>query len=614
VRDVGKALGFSLDAVDCLAKSIQWWDGQWLAPERLLELKLDVDSRVIQHLMALVNALIGFPRHLSQHLGGFVISDEPLSELVPIENATMANRTCIQWDKDDLDALGLLKVDVLALGMLSAIRKGLQYVSDSTGKLITLADVPSEDPAVYEMLQKGDSMGVFQVESRAQMSMLPRLKPACYYDLVIEVALVRPGPIQGDMVHPYLARRMAKEPVTYPNDAMRAVLERTLGVPIFQEQVMSLAIVAAGFTPGEADQLRRGMAAWRRAGSMAQFEKKLMAGMQARGYAEGFAEQIVRQIHGFGEYGFPESHSASFALLVYVSAWLKCHHPAAFACALLNSQPMGFYAPAQLVQDAQRHGVEVRPVDVQYSYYDCTLEQACEARPAMRLGLRMVKGLSRVASQALLKARKKSAFKNVEDLAARGHLRKQDLEALAAADALKGFARHRHLAWWQVSGLEPPMALFETLRFQEPEPMLRKPQEGEDIVADYAHVGLSLRRHPVALVRARLRALGVSQACDLKNTCNNAAIRVAGLVACRQRPGTASGVIFVTLEDETGYVNVIVWPNVFNKHRKILLGARLLMVTGTVQRQGEVRHVIARRLGDLSAWVRELTISPRDFN
>ncbi|HEX2241910.1 MAG TPA: error-prone DNA polymerase, partial [Gammaproteobacteria bacterium] len=405
VRDIGKALGLSLDAIDTLAKSIQWWDGQWLPPARLSELGLDPNSRVIKQLIALVNTLIGFPRHLSQHTGGFVISNGPLSELVPIENAAMQDRTVIQWDKDDLDALGLLKVDVLGLGILTAIRKGLQYVSDYTGKPMTMADIPVEDPAVYAMLQRADSVGVFQVESRAQMSMLPRLKPACYYDLVIQVAIVRPGPIQGDMVHPYLRRRALKEDITYPSAAVRGILSRTLGVPIFQEQVMSLAITIAGFSPGEADQLRRSMTAWRRAGQLERFEHKLLQGMRARGYSEAFAGQIVRQIRGFGEYGFPESHSASFALLVYVSAWLKCHYPAAFTCALLNSQPMGFYAPAQLVQDAQRHGVEVRPVDVRYSEYDCTLEQVPSNQPALRLGLRMVKGLPKAGGEAVVSAR-----------------------------------------------------------------------------------------------------------------------------------------------------------------------------------------------------------------
>ncbi|MDQ4147637.1 MAG: error-prone DNA polymerase [Pseudomonadota bacterium] len=613
VRDIGKALGLSLDAIDTLAKSIQWWDGQWLPSARLSELGLDPNSRVIKQLIALVNTLIGFPRHLSQHTGGFVISNGRLSELVPIENAAMPDRTVIQWGKDDLDALGLLKVDVLSLGILTAIRKGLQYMSDYTGKPMTMADIPVEDPAVYAMLQRADSVGVFQVESRAQMSMLPRLKPACYYDLVIQVAIVRPGPIQGDMVHPYLRRRALKEDITYPSAAVRGILSRTLGVPIFQEQVMSLAITIAGFSPGEADQLRRSMTAWRRAGQLERFEHKLLQGMRARGYSEAFAGQIIRQIRGFGEYGFPESHSASFALLVYVSAWLKCHYPAAFTCALLNSQPMGFYAPAQLVQDAQRHRVEVRPVDVRYSEYDCTLEQVPSNQPALRLGLRMVKGLPKAGGEAVVSAREKQVFKDVEDLAARACLNKKDIEALAASDALQGLASHRHRAWWKVAGLQEPLPLFETLRFKESEVLLRKPEEGEDIAADYAHIGLTLRRHPVALVRENLDALNVWRACDLQ-TARDGLVRVAGLITCRQRPGTASGVVFITLEDETGYINVIVWPQLAEKQRRALLGARLLMVIGTLQQESGVLHVVARRLEDLSAWIGDLVTYPRDFS
>jgi error-prone DNA polymerase len=617
IRDVGKALGLSHEVVDRLAKSVQWWDKDGLPPARLIELGIDVDSTAARYLVPLVNTLVGFPRHLSQHTGGFVISEGRLSELVPIENAAMPDRTVIQWDKDDLDALGLLKVDVLALGMLTAIRKGLTYISEYTGKPMTMADVPAEDPAVYEMLSNADSVGVFQVESRAQMSMLPRLRPRCFYDLVIEVAIVRPGPIQGEMVHPYLARRTAAEPVTYPSEAVRAVLARTLGVPIFQEQVMSLAMIAAGFTPGETDQLRRSMAAWRRDGALDQLEHKLLEGMRTRGYADTFAQQIVRQIQGFGEYGFPESHSASFALLVYVCAWLKCHHPAAFTCALLNSQPMGFYAPSQLVQDARRHGVEVRPVDVRVSQYDCTLEanpdSHSDSQPALRLGLRMVKGLTQVGVNALTAARAQAPFDDLPDLVVRAKLHKGDLEALAAADALRGLTGHRHRAWWQAAGIEKSLPLIETPRFDEPEPLLRKPREGEDILADYAQTGLTLRRHPLALLRSRLTALGVRPACKLAQLRNHSHVRVAGLVTCRQRPGTASGVVFVTLEDETGYVNVIVWPSVAERQRSALLGARLLMVNGKLQREGDVSHVIARRLIDLSTWIGHLAAVSRDF-
>ena len=579
VRDAGKALGLPAAEVDRLAKGFAFWD-QRIKPSNLV--------------FEIAAMLVGFPRHLSQHVGGFVISRGPLAELVPIENAAMPERTVIQWDKDDLEALGLLKVDVLALGMLSAIRRGLEMAGTK------IEEVPPEDPAVYAMIQKADTIGVFQIESRAQMSMLPRLKPANYYDLVIEVAIVRPGPIQGGMVHPYLRRRRGLEAVVYPSSQVKKVLERTLGVPIFQEQVMELAMVAAGFTPGEADQLRRSMAAWRRSGSLDRFEEKLKRGMRANGYSAEFAESIYRQILGFGEYGFPESHSASFALLVYVSSWLKLHHPAAFCAALLNSQPMGFYAPAQLVQDARRHGVEVRPPDVNASDWDCTLEAG-----ALRLGLRMVSGLSEAEGRRLAQTR---PFESIHELS----LNKKDLRCLASAGALQSLAGHRRLAHWAAAGaarrapLDAPAA--------ERAPQLAAPREGEDIVADYASLGLTLGRHPLALIRSHLEKRRVVTAKNMNALPHGTAARTAGLVTCRQRPDTASGVIFVTLEDETGNVNVVVWRRLSERQKTELLGARLLAVHGVIERDGDVVHLVARRLLDYSVLLGPLTAPSRDFH
>ncbi len=585
IRDVGKALGLGRDQIERLAKSVRWWDGRRITPEGLREAGFSPDNPLIRRLTRLVEEIVGFPRHLSQHVGGFIIAADRLCRLVPIENAAMAERTVIQWEKDDLEALGLLKVDVLALGMLSAIRKALDYINRYHGTELTMATIPAEDPAVYRMIQRADTIGVFQIESRAQMSMLPRLRPRCFYDLVIQIAIVRPGPIQGDMVHPYLMRRSGREPVTYPSPQVEKVLRRTLGVPIFQEQVMQLAMVAAGFSAGEADQLRRAMAAWKRKGGLERFEQKLLAGMRERGYPERFARQIFRQIRGFGEYGFPESHSASFALLAYLSAWLKCHHPAAFTCALLNSQPMGFYAPAQLVQDAARHGVEIRPVDLRHSERECTLERGSEGRPALRLGLRLVKGLSAAATEQLLNARRAAPFRNLQDIVSRSRLRRSNLEALAAADALQELAGNRHHASWQASGTEQPLPLLPTPYFNEPEPLLRQPTEGEEVIADYASTGLSLKQHPLALLRERLSERNIHTAQELWQLPSGSHARVAGLVIGRQRPGSASGVIFVTLEDETGNSNIIVWPKFAEQQRNPLLKAKLLVVAGTVQQE-----------------------------
>jgi len=685
-----------------------------------------------------------------------------LDELVPIENAAMPDRTVIEWDKDDLDALGLLKVDVLGLGMLSAIRRAFQMVNEFglsrvPGKL-DLATVPGEDKAVYEMICRADTVGVFQIESRAQMSMLPRLRPQNYYDLVIEVAIVRPGPIQGEMVHPYLRRRNGEEAVTYPSEKVKAVLERTLGVPIFQEQVMQLAIVAAGFSPGEADRLRRAMAAWKRKGGLEPFQRQLIDGMRERGYPESFAHQIFNQILGFGEYGFPEcvvgetrvvdadtgrwltidevirgqarfdntlacdddlrlrkrkvlrvmrsgvkpvlrlrtalgheivataehpfmtmagwlqlgklkvgdalamacsvpapgqrvywdriveieaagsqetydlqiegdhnflanhfvvhnSHAASFALLVYTSAWLKHYEPAAFCAALINSQPMGFYAPAQLVRDARAHGVEVRTVDVASSDWDCTLERRTDGRPALRLGLRLVKHLSSEGAARLLAARATRVFDGIADLAGRAELDRRDLEALAAADALAGVTGHRHRAVWQVSGVERALPLLPAATVpEEGIPLLRAPREGQDIVADYGSTGLTLRRHPLCLLREKLQRRGVLPTQDLWGQPNGKQVITAGLVITRQRPGSASGVIFVTMEDETGYVNLIVWNSVAVAQRAALLESRLLEVHGTLQREGDVQHVIAQRLTNLSAMLGDLTVASRNFH
>jgi len=603
VRDLGKALGFAPEQVERAARSLAWWDGRRVLPERLAQAGLDPASPALQRLVALTGELVGFPRHLSQHVGGFVISRGPLAELVPVENAAMPERTVIQWDKDDLEALGLLKVDVLALGMLSAIRRALDFLG------LKMHQVPAEDPAVYAMMQKADTVGVFQIESRAQMSMLPRLRPACFYDLVIEVAIVRPGPIQGGMVHPYLRRRRGLEPVAYPSAAVQGVLERTLGVPIFQEQVMQLAVVAAGFTPGEADRLRRSMAAWKRKGGLEPFEERLVQGMLERGYRREFAEALYRQILGFGEYGFPESHSASFALLVYVSAWLKCHHPAAFCAALLNSQPMGFYAPAQLVQDARRHGVAVRPPEVGASLWDCTLEGG-----ALRLGLRMVGGLAQAAGAKIVAARARGAFASVEDLSRRAALGRRDLDCLAAGGALAALAGHRRQAHWAAAGIAQAAGVLREASIDEPALVLPPPGEGEDIVADYASLGLSLGRHPLALLRPRLSRLGLLPAVTVHTRAHGSRARAAGLVTCRQRPDTASGVIFVTLEDETGCVNVVVWRDLIERQRRELLGARLLAVEGRIERDGEVVHLIAERLTDRSALLGRLLAPSRDFH
>jgi error-prone DNA polymerase len=610
LRDVGRALGIELDRIDALSKSQHWFDGRHISAERLAENGFDPESPLCRLWVELTQALIGFPRHLSQHPGGFVIARETLAQLVPVENASMPDRSVIQWDKDDLDALGLIKVDILALGMLSAIRRALSF----TG--MVMQDVPAHDDAVFDMLCRGDSVGVFQVESRAQMSMLPRLRPRNFYDLVVEVAIVRPGPIQGGMVHPYLKRRNGEEAVSYPSAEVKQALERTLGVPIFQEQVMQLAILAADFTPGEADSLRRAMAAWKRKGGLGPFHERLVGRMVEKGYEREFAESIFKQIEGFGEYGFPESHAASFALLVWVSAWLKHHRPDAFLAALLNSLPMGFYAPAQLVRDAREHGVQVRPADVRHSQWESTLEPLHgQALQAVRLGFNRIDGLGEAPAQRLVAARAQRPFESVEDLCRRAALDNHALQCLAQADALQALAGHRHQAAWAVRGIDArPTPMLRATRTQEDEtPQLPMPALAEETLADYRATGLSLKAHPLALLRTQLDAFKVQPAAVL-NLCRHGQLaRASGIVTHRQRPETAKGTVFVTLEDDTGHVNVIVWPAVVQAQRKPLLASRLMTVFGIWQREGEVRHLVARHLIDHSHLLAGLASRSRDF-
>ncbi len=614
LRDLGQVLGLARDQLDRLSANIAWWDSPDVLPDRLREAGFDPENPRLARLLELLPQLLGMPRHLSQHVGGFVISRGPLHELAPIENAAMEGRSVIQWDKDDLEALGLLKIDVLALGMLSAIRRAFGLIETFRGRRLTMATIPAEDPAVYRMIQRAETIGVFQIESRAQMAMLPRLKPVRFYDLVIEVAIVRPGPIQGDMVHPYLRRRQGLEPVSYPSDEVREVLGRTLGVPIFQEQVMKVAMVAAGFSAGEADQVRRSMAAWRRRGGLEGFERRLIDGMCRRGYPREFARRIYQQILGFGDYGFPESHAASFALLVYVSAWLKRHEPAAFFAALLNSLPMGFYAPAQLVAEARRGGVEVRPVDVRYSDWFCTLEKDGRGEPALRLGLLRVKGLSRKGAECLLAMRRRRAFRDSDDLQQRGRLDRRDLRALAAADALRGLVGNRYQSHWQVAGAETQLPLFGGQGREEGVALLPTPQPGNELIADYASTGLSLRGHPLALLRPELERRRLRSAAALAELPDNAHARAAGLVISRQRPGSAGKVVFITLEDETGYVNLVIWSRVLERWRAAILGASLLAVSGRLQRESGVAHLIVARARDLTDLLGGLDAPSRDFH
>jgi error-prone DNA polymerase len=615
IRDVGKALGFDEDTLSRLAKGLYWWDGKAIDAERLAEAGLQADDLAVRQLVALTGQIMGFPRHLSQHTGGFVLTRGPLSRLVPIENASMADRTVIEWDKDDLDAMGLLKVDVLALGMLTAIRKSLDLIGARQGQVFQMQDIPAEDAATYDMICAADTVGVFQIESRAQMSMLPRLRPRCFYDLVIEVALVRPGPIQGGAVHPYLERRQGKVPVSYPSAALEQALGRTLGIPIFQEQCMQIAILAAGFTPGEADGLRRAMAAWKRKGGLGKYERRLIDGMTERGYTPEFAQGVYEQIKGFSSYGFPESHAASFALLVYASCWIKHHHPAEFLAAMLNSQPLGFYTPSQLVQDAQRHGVEVRPVDVMCSDGDCTLEETASAVPAVRLSMRLVSGLRTEFAQRIVAARVVHPFQDAQDLAHRARLDQQAMKQLAAADALQSLSGHRRQQVWDAAALKPAPALLQLAPVDEDILELQAAPEGEAIVWDYASLGFTLRRHPLALLRPLLNKRRLQTAAELQSAPNGRLVRHCGIVTLRQQPETANGVVFVSLEDETGVVQVIVWKALRERQRTALTRARLLVVYGTWQREGEVRNLIAGHLEDLTPLLGRLaTGRSRDFH
>ena len=653
VRDVGKALGLAPDLIAQLAKHHQWWDGRELQIERLRAMGLDPEApeqRPLRLLLALTRQLLGFPRQLSQHPGGFVLTGNRLTTSVPVRNAAMPDRTTIEWDKDDIDALGLMKVDVLALGMLSALRRSFDFIGQWRGQTFLMQDIPEGDVPTYDMICAADTIGVFQIESRAQMSMLPRLQPRQFYDLVIEVAIVRPGPIQGGMVHPFLRRRQGLEPMTLENEALRPALGRTLGIPIFQEQVMQIAMIAANFSPGEADALRRAMAAWKRKGGVDKFRSRLIEGMLRNGYSQDFAEAIFRQIEGFGEYGFPESHAASFALLAYASAWVKCHEPACFLAALLNSLPMGFYGPSQLVQDARRHGVQVRPVDVMDSAWDCTLEPADDPQgdfenlnekwptapphnnsllfsqeqaksmargrrpqPAVRLGLRLVSGLRETCAQRIVQARAAAPFSSTEDLALRAALDASTLRQLAAADALQSLSGHRRQQVWEAAALHAAPPLLRSAPVDEDFLELEAGTEGEAVLFDYAALGLSLRSHPLALLRARLTPRRLLSAAELRPLANGSLARACGLVTMRQQPQTAKGTVFVTLEDETGAVNVIVWKALRERQRSELLNARLLAVYGIWQREGEVCHLVAKRLVDLTPLLGRLATSSRDF-
>ncbi len=637
-RDVGRALGLSEDQLEQIARAYARGQSEVALDIRLGEVGFDPNSPLMRRFVALTGELRGFPRHLSQHVGGFIISGEALSKLVPTENAAMPDRSIIQWDKDDLETLGLLKVDCLALGMLSCVRRCLDLIERHHGQRWELATIPEGDAATYAMLQRADTVGVFQVESRAQMAMLPRLKPVDFYDLVIQVAIVRPGPIQGDMVHPFLRRRQGLEPVSYPSPELEQVFGRTLGVPIFQEQVMHLAMVAAGFTPGEADQLRRSMAAWKRHGGLEHWRERILSGMAERGYELEFAERVFEQIKGFGSYGFPESHAASFALIAYVSAWLKCHYPAAFACALINAQPMGFYAPAQIVADAKKHGVRVQPADVLVSDWDCSLEGSLPPAastsavpayaqrerekmtstprypsPALRLGLCLIKGFSEVAAKRIVAARNERAFTDVADLIRRAGLDQRERECLAAAGALKRLAGHRHRAYWEVAAADEAEILSSAPR-HEARVSLRPPDAAADTFADYAATGLSLGKHPIGLIRQQLRARRIRRADELAGIESGRPVRFAGLVTMRQRPATATGVTFVTLEDETGLVNVVIWHDLGLRQRRELLDATVLGVEGVLERKDGVQHLIAGRLRDYSDLLPDLAVGSRDFH
>jgi len=609
IRDVGKVMGLSVDTINRLSSSIWEFTDEWFEGGRLTEQGLNPNDPLLRKVLSLTAQMMGFPRQLGQHTGGFVITRGKLTDLCPILNARMEDRTNIEWNKDDIDTLGFLKIDVLALGMLTCIRKGFDLAKTHYNLDLTMAKInEKEDPKVYEMISHADTLGVFQIESRAQMSMLPRLRPKKFYDLVIEVAIVRPGPIQGDMVHPYLRRRNGEEKVEYPSEELKEILHRTLGVPLFQEQAMKIAIVAAGFTPAEADELRRSMATFKAKGMVTKFEEKLINGMTGKGYSEDFAKRVFKQLEGFGSYGFPESHAASFALLVYVSCWLKCYYPDIFATALLNSMPMGFYQPAQIVIDAKKHGVEVRPIDINYSAWDNLLEEKSGKYHALRLGFRQIKGIREEDIEALT-TKRNQGYKHPHELMDAG-VNLSTLERLADADAFGSMGLDRRQALWEVSAMaDRPIALFEnqpsesTLEIQAALPLMSK---GEHVIQDYASTSLSLKAHPVSFVREQLTLLRVIPTKDLSGLKDGQTIKVAGLVLVRQRPGTAKGVCFITIEDETGFTNLVVFENLFEKFRKEIIQSRLLMVEGKLQIEGEVIHIIVKRCFDLTGMLRTM--------
>lgn len=615
IRDVGKAMGLSTDAINVLSSTRYEFTEEWYEGKKATSEGFDANDPHLRKVVEITNQYIGFPRQLGQHTGGFVITQGKLTELCPVLNARMADRTNIEWNKDDIETLGFLKVDVLALGMLTCIRKGFDLAEKHYGLNLTLANIPQDDPKVYDMISHADTIGVFQIESRAQMSMLPRLKPQCFYDLVIEVAIVRPGPIQGDMVHPYLRRREGKDLVEYPSDELKEILGRTLGVPLFQEQAMEIAIVAAGFTPAEADGLRRSMATFKAKGKVSDWEKKLVDGMIKNGYKEDFARRVFRQLEGFGSYGFPESHAASFALLVYISSWIKCYYPDVFAASLLNSQPMGFYQPAQLVRDARDHGVEVRPVDVNHSEWDNILEEKVGDFYALRLGFRQVKGF-RVDEAELLLFNRNSPYTTIQSVFEAG-ISIASLERLADADAFRSIGLDRRQALWDVSALQSaPTGMFSNQQDENEAQKVQLPQMefSQHIFQDYATTALSLKAHPVSLVRQQLSLFGVHTAASLKELHDGMKVKVAGLVLVRQRPGTASGILFITLEDETGVANLVVFSKLFEQYRKEILQAKLLMVEGKVQIEGEVIHIVVQRCMNMSGLFDKIQASAKVAN
>lgn len=645
VREVGKAFGLSEDAVSTLSATIWGWSTAVVSEEDAKRVGYNPEDPLVKKVMEMTESIVGFPRHLSQHVGGFVMTDDRLDEVIPLQNATMEDRTIVEWDKDDLDHLNILKVDVLALGMLSCLRRCFELLFKHYGKTYTIASLPEEDPRVYAMISRADTIGVFQIESRAQMSMLPRLRPKDFYDLVIEVAIVRPGPIQGDMVHPYLRRRQGLEQVRYPSEELKQILKKTLGVPLFQEQAMRIAIVGAGFSPGEADRLRRAMATFRRVGTISSFRQKMINGMVAKGYDADFADRCFKQIEGFGEYGFPESHAASFALLVYASCWFKCFYPDVFACALLNSQPMGFYAPAQIVRDAREHGIEVLPVDINLSNWDNHLEvgttnhkpqdhifrknwdmrEDIASSNALRLGFRQIKGIGEDVAKQLVQNRGTS-YKSLRDLWLRGNIPRSIIERLADADAFRSIGLDRRQALWEARNLTPSqesrqkrgndqLSLFDRSNVpnlqNEPEVHLPQMPLGEHVIHDYRYLKLSLKAHPVSFVRDQLDRIGAKPASTLRLMTNNTFTQVAGLVLVRQRPGSAKGVIFQTIEDETDSANIIVWPKTFKKYRPIVMGARFVKISGKMQKADGVIHVVAHHIED---WTDKLAVLSEEIH